>query len=47
MPLAGVTEVQPISAFRYCGGPVVDDACPYCAAHWRMSVSKYQPAVAA
>jgi hypothetical protein len=42
-----VTEVQPISAFRYCGGPVMDDACPYCEPHRRMSSSKYQPAVAA
>jgi hypothetical protein len=42
-----VAEVQPISQFRYCGGPVMDDACPYCAAHWRMSSSKNQPAVAA
>lgn len=42
-----VTEVQPISAFRYCGDRVADDACPYCAAHSRMSVTRYRPAEAA
>jgi hypothetical protein len=42
-----VTEVQPIAQFRYCGGPVVDDACPYCEPHRRMSVTRYQPAEAA
>jgi hypothetical protein len=42
-----VTEVLPISAFRYCGGPVMDDACPWCTAHWRMSRASYRPAVAA
>jgi hypothetical protein len=42
-----VTEVQPISAFRYCGDRVADDACPYCAHHWRMSVTRYRRAEAA
>jgi hypothetical protein len=43
-----VDEVSRAAPFlTYCGGAVVAEGCPYCAAHWRMSVRKHQPAEAA
>ncbi len=42
-----VTEVQPLSNFRMCGGKVMKTGCPYCEAHWRLAWVKYQKKVAA